>query len=71
MKRTIARLASLLLLAGFLLAQNLSDKSPVIMAPVGNVQVHAGASKDIPLDFRVESEFQTRRSKGIGSLPLR
>lgn len=57
MKPTIARLALLPLLAGFVLAQNLSDKSPVIMAPVGNVQVRAGASKDIPLDFRVESEF--------------
>lgn len=57
MKRTIAPLALLLLLTGFVLAQNLNDKSPVIMAPAGNVQVHAGASKNIPLDFRVESDF--------------
>jgi len=57
MKRTIAPLALLFLLAGFALTQNMSDKSPVIVAPVGNVQLHAGASKTIPLDFRVDSEF--------------
>jgi len=57
MKRTIAPLALLILLAGLAWAQNMSDKSPVIMAPVGNVQLHAGAGKNIPLDFRVESEF--------------
>lgn len=57
MKRTIAPLAVLPLLTCLVLAQSLSDKSPVIVAPVGTVQVHAGSSKSIPLDFRVEPEF--------------
>jgi hypothetical protein len=48
---------SALLFAGFLSAQMQNDKPPVIMAPVGNVQVRAGASKDVTLDFRVDSEF--------------
>ena len=57
MKRSLVRMLPALLLAGVVWAQNLNDKSPVIMAPVGNVQVHAGASKDVPMDFRVIAEF--------------
>jgi hypothetical protein len=46
------------MLAGFALGQSPGDKVPsVIMAPVGNVQVHAGGSTDIHLDFRIGSEF--------------
>jgi len=50
-------LALLLLLAGLAWAQSLDNKTFVIVAPVGNVQVHAGATKDIPLDFRIGSEY--------------
>ncbi len=50
-------LISALLLAGFAWPQNFNDKPPVIVAPVGTVQVRAGGSKDVPLDFRVESDF--------------
>jgi hypothetical protein len=46
-----------LLLAGLALAQAFGDKPPVIMAPIGKVQVRAGASKTINLDFRIGSEF--------------
>ena len=47
-----------LLIAGFALAQSPGDKLPsVIMAPVGNVQVRAGASAAVSLDFRIGSEF--------------
>ena|SRR5271166_2965908 len=50
-------LAPALLLGGILCAQNMDDKPFVIVAPVGNVQVRAGATKDVPLDFRVGSDF--------------
>jgi hypothetical protein len=43
--------------AGLLVAQSMDDKPYVIMAPVGNVQVHAGATKDVNLAFRVGSEY--------------
>jgi len=47
-----------LLIAGFALAQSPGDKLPsVIMAPVGNVQVRAGASAAVSLDFRIGPEF--------------
>jgi hypothetical protein len=47
-----------LLFAGFALAQSPGDKLPsVIMAPIGNVQVRAGASAEVNLDFRIGSEF--------------
>jgi Disulphide bond corrector protein DsbC len=45
------------LVATFVLAQSMDDKPHVIMAPVGNVQVHAGATKDVNLAFRVGSEY--------------
>ncbi len=57
MKRGIGCVVAVLLLAGLVWAQNLGDKPPVIVAPVGTVQLRAGASKDVPLDFRVGSEF--------------
>ena len=46
-----------LLLAGVSLAQGFGDKPFVTMAPIGNVQMKAGASKDLNLDFRIGSEF--------------
>ncbi|HTV66860.1 MAG TPA: protein-disulfide reductase DsbD domain-containing protein [Bryocella sp.] len=52
--------ASLLLvlsLGVLALAQGGDDKPFVLAAPVGNVQVHAGASKSVPLDFRVGSDY--------------
>ena len=55
--RAMGRLAGILLLAGFVSAQSAGDKPFVIMAPVGNVQVRAGATKDVPMDFRIGSEF--------------
>jgi hypothetical protein len=50
-------LMSALLLSVFAWAQNMDEKQFVIMAPVGNVQVHEGATKDVALDFRIGSEF--------------
>jgi cytochrome c biogenesis DsbD-like protein len=46
-----------LLLAGVILAQGFGDKPPVAIAPIGNVQMKSGASKDLNLDFRIGSEF--------------
>ena len=57
MKRTVAWVIPALLLAGLLSAQNMDEKSFVIMAPVGNVQLHAGVAKDVTLDFRIGSDF--------------
>jgi hypothetical protein len=56
MRRSSARLC-VLLLAGLAWAQRSDDKPKVIMAPVGTVQVRAGATKAVPLDFRVGSEY--------------
>jgi hypothetical protein len=57
MKRASAFPLAILLLAGVALTQGFSDKPPVVVAPIGNVQVKAGASKDVTLDFRIGSEF--------------
>jgi len=57
MKYILTRAMGVLLLAGFVSAQNAGDKPFVIMAPVGNVKVRAGATKDVPMDFRIGSEF--------------
>ena len=57
MKLRLAWIFPAFLLTGCLWAQNLNDKPFVIMAPVGNVQVRAGATKDVSLDFRIGSEF--------------
>jgi len=46
-----------LLLASMAWAQMMNDQSPVVMAPIGNVQVRAGGSKSLSLDFRVGSEY--------------
>ncbi len=53
---TVAML--LLFLASLVLAQAPGDKQPyVTMAPIGNVQLRAGASVNVDMDFRVGSEF--------------
>lgn len=56
-KRATAQLFCTILLAGCVWAQNAGDKPFVIMAPVGNVQVRAGATKDVPMDFRIGSDY--------------
>lgn len=46
------------LLGAIVAAQSPGDNVPsVIMAPIDNVQVHAGATKDLSLDFRIGPEF--------------
>lgn len=57
MRRGISFLVTMLLLTGLLLAQGFGDKPPVEMAPVANVQMKAGGSKNVTLDFRIGSEF--------------
>src|SRR5262249_40410093 len=57
MKHFVVRMLAALLLAGFASAQAMGDKPPVVMAPISGVQVRAGATRDINLDFRVGSEF--------------
>ncbi len=57
MKRCIVPFLFAFLLTGLLAAQSMGDKPYVIMAPVGTVQVHAGATKAVNLAFRVGSEY--------------
>jgi hypothetical protein len=45
------------MLAALALAEAQGDKPAVIMAPVGSVQLTAGASKQVSLDFRIQPEF--------------
>jgi len=52
------------LLAGLALAQTPGEKQPsVIMAPVGNVQLRAGGSANLELDFRIGPEFHINSNK--------
>ena len=55
MRRSAVVFLAPLLLAGLLPAQGFGDKPPVEIAPVGNVQVKAGSSKTVSLDFRIGS----------------
>jgi len=58
MRKNPALALILLLTAAIALAQSPGDKVPsVVMAPIGNVQVRAGASATVNLDFRIGSEF--------------
>ena len=57
MIRSALILFAALLATGFMPAQDFGDKSPVVMAPVGNLQWRAGTSKDVSLAFRIGSEF--------------
>jgi Thiol:disulfide interchange protein DsbD, N-terminal len=55
---------ALFLVAGLALAQSPGDKQPsVIMAPVGNVQLQAGGSADLELDFRIGTDFHINSNK--------
>src|ERR1022692_5066624 len=57
-KRSGILATAVLFLASLGLAQAPGDKQPyVIMAPIGNVQLRAGASASVEMDFRVGSEF--------------
>ena len=57
MKRTLLVSALTLVVVGMLFAQGFGDKPPVIMAPAGNVQLRAGATKSVPLDFRIATDY--------------
>jgi hypothetical protein len=57
MKRFALLVLSAFFLTGWLVAQSMGDKPYVILAPIGSVQVHAGATKDVNLAFRVGSEY--------------
>ncbi len=57
MKRARALWVAALLLTGVALSQSFGDKSPVEVAPIGTVQVRAGSTKDVNLDFRIGSEY--------------
>jgi hypothetical protein len=58
MKKNSAFVLIGLLFAGLALAQSPGNNVPsVVMAPIGKVQVQAGASTDVSLDFRIGSEF--------------
>jgi len=53
-----------LLVAGLALAQAPGEKQPsVIMAPVGNVQLHPGGSAKVELDFRIDPDFHINSNK--------
>src|ERR1019366_1339589 len=57
-KRSGILATAVLFLASLGLAQAPGDKQAyVIMAPIGNVQLRAGASASVEMDFRVGSEF--------------
>ena len=50
--------------AGFALAQAPGERQPsVIMAPIGNVQLRAGGSTNLPLDFRIGIDFHINSNK--------
>jgi hypothetical protein len=52
------------LVAGLALAQAPGERVPsVIMASIGNVQLHAGGSTNLPLDFRIGTDFHINSNK--------
>jgi hypothetical protein len=57
MKRSIVCSLAIALLAGFAVTQGFGDKPAVVMAPIDNLQVKAGASKNVSLDFRIGPDF--------------
>jgi hypothetical protein len=57
MRVKVISLIPALLLAGLLFAQNMDEKPFVVAAPVENVQLRAGATKDVTMDFRIGSEY--------------
>ncbi len=64
MRGVVALSAVLLLWTALAAGQSPANKQPsVIMAPVGAVQVHAGASTNVDLAFRVGSGFHINSNK--------
>ena len=64
MKRRLIWGLIALLVAGLALAQAPGEKQPsVIMAPVGNVQLHPGGSAKVELDFRIDPDFHINSNK--------
>lgn len=64
MKRAFSGLILALVLAHLSLAQEPGQKVPTIeVAPVGKVQVRAGSSATVDLDFRIGSEFHVNSNK--------
>jgi len=63
MKRLLLGL-TVLLGAVLALAQTPGERQPsVIMAPVGNVQLRAGSTADLALDFRIGADFHINSNK--------
>ncbi len=64
MIRALFSLLVALVLTGFAFAQMPGGKVPsVTMAPVGPVQVKAGVTANVQLDFRIGSEFHINSNK--------
>ena len=57
MKHFVGVVLAALLLTLLVSAQSMDDKPKVVIAPIGKVELRAGASKDVNLDFRVGSEY--------------
>jgi hypothetical protein len=57
MNRFLMAFAAALLLIASVWAQSMEDKPFVVMAPANKVQLRAGTSKVVNLDFRVGSEY--------------
>jgi Thiol:disulfide interchange protein DsbD, N-terminal len=63
-KRYVSFGLAVFLLAGFALAQAPGEKqASVIMAPIENVQLRAGGSADLTLDFRIDPDFHINSNK--------
>ena len=64
MKRIFGILLVASLWSGFAFSQGPGEKVPnVVMAPVGKVQVKAGSTANVELDFRIGSEFHINSNK--------
>jgi len=56
--------ALILMMASMAGAQSPGNRQPsVILAPVGNVQLHAGGSANMELDFRIGEDFHINSNK--------
>ncbi len=64
MKRRIIFGLAAFLLIGFAFAQTPGDRQPsVIVAPIENVQLPAGGSANLALDFRIGTDFHINSNK--------
>lgn len=57
MKHFFSVVLAAILLTLLVSAQSMDDKPYVVMAPVDKVQLRAGSSKQVSLDFRVGSDY--------------